>query len=193
MRTTIVASLLASMAAAGAGAEQAGVFREPYTRIRPVIVVAPPDDAPVVFDPSGTIALVHPLEATTLTVRVRSRHPEPLPSSGLVLRVGFGPMEDMMLTMRMQPRSGEGSAIPGLADVPSLLLPDTAARLIFFRVAADPPPPLAATRRTLRIVAVLERVTDAGGRDIWTNPDSREHIWEALRASTAAARHGFDR
>jgi hypothetical protein len=38
----------------------------------------------------------------------------------------------------------------------------------------------------VRIVATLESVADADGREIWASPDVRERLWEALRVKTTA-------
>jgi hypothetical protein len=183
----LVGVLLAGGTAAVASAQPppqppGTLLREPYTPRRLVTIVTPPDPAPVELDTTGTLDLPYPLESATLALRVRSRHREALPASGLTVRVALGPLGDSMFSMRMRPeaRAAAGAPQPAVQD----LVRDAWETVTFTRVAADPPLPVLVMKRNLRIVATLERVLDAGGVELWTHPDSREALWKALRAAT---------
>jgi hypothetical protein len=180
----IVAGIGVAVASAQPPPQPPGtLLREPYTPRRLVTIVTPPDPAPVELDATGSLDLPYPLESATLALRVRSRHRETLPASGLTVRVALGPLDDSMFSMRMQPQAPADPARAPQPAVPELVR-DAWETVTFTRVAADPPLPVLVMKRDLRIVATLERVLDAGGVELWTHPGSREALWKALRAAT---------
>ena len=199
MRRPIVPTLLLAAGAALAASAQpppqppGTVLREPYAATRVVDIIAAAGEAPVELAPTGVLDLAYPLAGATLTVRVRSRHREALPASGLTLRLAVGPFDapgrgqgnerSTMVSLRMQPQTASGLAASRHATVEHLA-PGIWESVVFSRVPADPALPILVMRRQVRVIATLERVTDADDEDVWTNPDSRELLWKALRAVT---------
>ncbi|MDP1568422.1 MAG: hypothetical protein Q8L86_00340 [Vicinamibacterales bacterium] len=184
LRRGVAAAVLTAGVSVAAQQPPGTLLREPYTPARTAEMVPAPG-APIEFDAAGTLDLAYPLTGTTFTVRLRSRHPGLLPVTGLTLRVAIGPMDDgTMFTMRMEPLVVAGLGAARHRNSIADLVPGAWETVVFSRLAADPVPPMTVMNRSLRVVATLERVTSADDVEVWVNPDTRELLWNALRAVT---------
>lgn len=163
------------------------MLREPYRPSRTVTMVPPPAGAPIELESTATLNLAYPLERATLVVRLRSRHPAWLPASGLTVRLALGPVaDDGTFTLRMRPRASDGPTVPPVEPGARDLLPGVWETVAFTRVSSEPLLPLSVMNEGLRIVAALESVEDATGRDLWSHPDVEKDLRDSLRLATSA-------
>jgi hypothetical protein len=149
------------------------LYRGPWLLTRPATFVDSPNGALLEFSRSWLRWSAGP---TTLETWVRSRSLRPIPGSGILLRLAFGPTTDGMITFRLRPRTN--ADFPGL---PAQITPNGGTRQLSFAIVPeDRRPGVLALTPEMQIVFTVERIDNDENQAMFDNPDATELLWEAL-------------